>query len=59
MFCLNDGSEPEIPEEMRVKALRSCLERYFPVRAPWERADAVSVELSGSPSSEPSAATMV
>ena len=59
MFCLNDGSEPEIPEEMRVKALRSCLERYFPVRAPWERPEAASVGLSGSPSSEPSAATMV
>lgn len=39
MFCLNDGSVPEIPEEMRVRALRSCLERAFPVRAPWERAD--------------------
>ncbi|MFG6401955.1 stealth conserved region 3 domain-containing protein [Microbacterium sp. P04] len=36
LFCLNDGSEPEIPEEVRVRALRSCLERYFPVQAPWE-----------------------
>jgi hypothetical protein len=57
MFCLNDGSEPEIPEEMRVKALRSCLERYFPVRAPWERADSALAEVSGSPASEPSAAS--
>jgi hypothetical protein len=39
MFCLNDGSVPEIPEEMRVRALRSCLERAFPIRAPWERAE--------------------
>lgn len=36
MFCLNDGSVPEIPEEVRVPALRACLERYFPVAAPWE-----------------------
>jgi hypothetical protein len=39
LFCLNDGSVPEMPEEMRVRALRACLERYFPVRAPWERAE--------------------
>ncbi|MFG6445133.1 stealth conserved region 3 domain-containing protein [Microbacterium sp. P06] len=57
MFCLNDGSEPEIPEEMRVKALRSCLERYFPVRAPWERADRPVAGVSGSRASAPSAAT--
>ncbi|MDQ1084458.1 MULTISPECIES: stealth family protein [Microbacterium] len=37
MFCLNDGSVPEIPEEVRVPALRACLERYFPVTAPWEK----------------------
>ncbi len=37
MFCLNDGSVPEIPEEVRVPALRACLERYFPVAAPWEK----------------------
>jgi hypothetical protein len=42
MFCLNDGSVPEIPEEVRVPALRACLERYFPVAAPWEKAEAVS-----------------
>jgi hypothetical protein len=54
MFCLNDGSEPEIPEEMRVRALRSCLERYFPVKAPWEREDAA---LSAGRRSEQSAAT--
>ncbi|PTT15621.1 sugar phosphotransferase, partial [Microbacterium sp. HMWF026] len=37
MFCLNDGSVPEIPEEVRVPALRACLERYFPIAAPWEK----------------------
>jgi hypothetical protein len=51
MFCLNDGSVPEMPEEMRVRALRSCLERAFPIRAPWERA-----ELSAGSEAEPSAA---
>ncbi|MDT0118465.1 stealth family protein [Microbacterium sp. PRF11] len=49
MFCLNDGSVPEIPEEVRVPALRACLERYFPVAAPWEK-PAVSAG-SGSASS--------
>ncbi|GAA2970749.1 hypothetical protein JOD63_000814 [Microbacterium terrae] len=37
MFCLNDGGDAEVPEELRVRALRSALERMFPVRAPWER----------------------
>ncbi|HWH98307.1 MAG TPA: stealth conserved region 3 domain-containing protein [Pseudolysinimonas sp.] len=36
MFCLNDGSEPEIPEETRVATVTSFLERYFPVPGPWE-----------------------
>ena len=36
MFCLNDGSTPEIPEEVRVPVLRATLERYYPIRAPWE-----------------------
>lgn len=39
MFCLNDGGEAEIPEEVRVEMLRETLERMFPVRAPWERAE--------------------
>ncbi len=50
MFCLNDGSVPEMPEEMRVRALRSCLERAFPIRAPWERA-----EVNAGSEAEPSA----
>ena len=37
MFCLNDGSEPEIPEETRIAIVTAFLERYFPVAAPWER----------------------
>jgi len=41
MFCLNDGGEVEVPEELRVKLLRETLERLFPIRAPWER-DVVS-----------------
>ena len=36
MFCLNDGGETEVPEELRVRVLRDTLERLFPVRAPWE-----------------------
>jgi len=36
MFCLNDGSHPEIPEEVRVATITSFLERYFPVPGPWE-----------------------
>lgn len=36
MFCLNDGSEPEIAEDARVATVTSFLERYFPVPGPWE-----------------------
>jgi len=54
MFCLNDGSVPEIPEEVRVPALRACLERYFPVAAPWEK-----TSVSAEPAAASSAATPV
>ncbi|WP_407922502.1 stealth family protein [Agrococcus carbonis] len=37
MFCLNDGSFPEISVEERTAAVRAFLEAYFPVAAPWER----------------------
>ncbi|WP_436408529.1 stealth family protein [Agromyces chitinivorans] len=37
MFCLNDGSFPEIPVEQRTRAVIDFLERYFPIPAPWER----------------------
>lgn len=37
MFCLNDGSRPEIGGvEERTAAVTSFLERYFPFPAPWE-----------------------
>ncbi|WP_241981381.1 stealth family protein [Cryobacterium algoritolerans] len=37
MFCLNDGSFPEISDEVRRAAVTDFLERYFPIVAPWER----------------------
>ncbi len=54
MFCLNDGGETEVPEEVRVAALRGALERMFPVRAPWERSDLSEAERSAR-SAHPSA----
>ncbi|KDA06373.1 sugar phosphotransferase [Microbacterium sp. CH12i] len=39
MFCLNDGGETELPEEVRIRAIRGALDRMFPVLPPWERAD--------------------
>ena len=36
MFCLNDGSRPEIPVDVRTSAVTEFLERYFPFPAPWE-----------------------
>ncbi len=49
MFCLNDGGNAQIPEEMRVRALRATLDRMFPVRAPWE-IDEVSEARRSAPS---------
>lgn len=37
MFCLNDGSFPEISDEVRRAAVTDFLVRYFPFPAPWER----------------------
>ena len=37
MFCLNDGSFPEISVEERTTAVIEFLERYFPFPAPWEK----------------------
>ncbi|TAM66273.1 MAG: sugar phosphotransferase [Microbacteriaceae bacterium] len=37
MFCLNDGSRPELSVEERTRAVTEFLERYFPIPAPWER----------------------
>lgn len=37
MFCLNDGSYPEIDDDVRRAAVTDFLERYFPIPAPWEQ----------------------
>ena len=55
MFCLNDGSRPEVPEALRERVLRDTLEGYFPIRAPWEVSPAGEA-LSGSPEEASSAA---
>ncbi|MCT9001285.1 stealth family protein [Microbacterium memoriense] len=55
MFCLNDGGETEVPEELRVTLLRDTLERMFPVAAPWE-ADAISARSAEDASAAPTAA---
>lgn len=46
MFCLNDGGETEVPEQLRTRVLRATLERMFPVRAPWERDEISEAERS-------------
>ncbi len=46
MFCLNDGSRPEISAERRTAAVTDFLESYFPVPGPWE----VDVEVRASAS---------
>ncbi|MCU1513767.1 MAG: sugar phosphotransferase [Microbacteriaceae bacterium] len=40
LFCLNDGSFPEISDEDRADAVRAFLDGYFPVAAPWEKVTA-------------------
>nr|WP_051479161.1 stealth conserved region 3 domain-containing protein [Arthrobacter sp. H5] len=37
LFCLNDGSFPEVPAEERARLVTDFLEKYFPVKAPWEK----------------------
>jgi hypothetical protein len=37
MFCLNDGSFPEISAEERAAEVGAFLEDYFPISAPWEK----------------------
>jgi hypothetical protein len=46
MFCLNDGSFPEISDEVRRAAVTDFLERYFPIVAPWERESQLNGRLS-------------
>lgn len=54
MFCLNDGGETEVPEQLRTQVVQDTLERMFPVRAPWERAEISAAERSAR-SAHPSA----
>ena len=50
MFCLNDGSFPEISAEERAVAVRSFLDGYFPVAAPWEKpAQGITAAVSPAP----------
>ena len=37
MFCLNDGSTPEVDVAVRTATVTEFLERYFPIPAPWEK----------------------
>ncbi|CEA09509.1 Capsular polysaccharide phosphotransferase SacB [Arthrobacter saudimassiliensis] len=37
MFCLNDGSFPEVSAEERAGRVTAFLEAYFPIKAPWEK----------------------
>ena len=48
MFCLNDGSHPEISTEVRRAAVTDFLNQYFPIAAPWERTGAVTSAEPGS-----------
>jgi hypothetical protein len=36
-FCLNDGSFPEVPAEERAELVTEFLEKYYPIKAPWEK----------------------
>lgn len=57
MFCLNDGSFPEIPVEERTRAVRELLEAYFPIPAPWERQQPVAANASDVRASSPGSST--
>ena len=37
LFCLNDGSFPEVPADERAELMVDFLEKYFPIPAPWEK----------------------
>jgi hypothetical protein len=36
MFCLNDGSTPEVDLAVRTATVTEFLDRYYPIPAPWE-----------------------
>jgi hypothetical protein len=40
LFCLNDGSFPEVPADERAALMVDFLEKYFPIAAPWEKPQA-------------------
>ncbi len=56
MFCLNDGGQAELPEDVRMGTLRDTLARMFPLPAPWERVDEVSAPERSAPSEQIAAA---
>ncbi|WP_167043716.1 stealth family protein [Salinibacterium sp. ZJ454] len=65
-FCLNDGSKPEINAEDRTASVRTFLDRYFPIAAPWENgadvasvSTAVSAGVSAAPGSASSSAGLI
>jgi UDP-glucose 4-epimerase len=37
LFCLNDGSFPEVSADDRARTMVDFLEKYFPIAAPWEK----------------------
>ncbi|MCU1545828.1 MAG: sugar phosphotransferase [Homoserinimonas sp.] len=43
-FCLNDGSFPELSVEERASAVKSFLQEYFPIAAPWEKTPEATLE---------------
>lgn len=44
LFCLNDGSFPEVTAQERAAAVKSFLAGYFPIRAPWEVPDRLDAD---------------
>ncbi|WP_230085400.1 MULTISPECIES: stealth family protein [Arthrobacter] len=36
-LCLNDGSSPEVGPEERLARVTDFLQKYFPLKAPWEK----------------------
>ena len=61
MFCLNDGAETEVPEQVRAAVVTATLERLFPIRPPWERAQVGARPLAavgGAALSEPASAAL-
>ncbi|WP_427016851.1 stealth family protein [Pseudarthrobacter sp. P1] len=41
-FCLNDGSFPEIDDDLRTTAVTDFMKAYFPIPAPWENDSALT-----------------